>query len=129
MGNRTLAPMIERYISEGLFKFAEEERVQKAIFAAVVSAGVKETHHKKACTHLQKAYDDAHIKAPYGTTAAETAELSMLQDFVKGWMAEFINRGWDILENGRARSFFNNSLPEFDGYEKCGATSRADMFD
>merc|ERR1712087_381223 len=40
------------------------------------------------------------IKAPYGTTAAETAEMSMLQDFVKGWMQELVNRAWDILENG-----------------------------
>merc|ERR1712014_532964 len=27
-------------------------------------------------------------------------ELQMLQDFVKGWMVEFVGRAWDVLENG-----------------------------
>lgn len=97
---RTLAPMLERYVEDGLFKYAEEERISKATWEAVEASGVKEAFQKKCNKHLQTAYDDAHIKAPYGTTTAETAELSMLQDFVKGWMSEFVGRSWDVLETG-----------------------------
>ena len=39
-------------------------------------------------------------KAPYGTTSNESPELAVLQDFVKGWMSDFIGKGWDVLENG-----------------------------
>merc|ERR1712032_1248555 len=38
--------------------------------------------------------------APYGTNVAETPELGMLQDFVKGWMFEFVHRAHDILNYG-----------------------------
>lgn len=97
---RTLAPMLPKYIEEGLFKYAEEERITKAMWDAVVASGVKETHQKKASQHLAKAYDTAHAKAPYGTTVAANAELGMLQDFVKGWMLEFCTLGGDLLKNG-----------------------------
>merc|ERR1712113_1250041 len=98
---RTLAPMLPKYIEEALFRYAEEERVTKAMFDAVVASGVKDNMQKKASQHLAKAYDTAHIKAPYGSTTADSAELGMLQDFVKGWMAEFITIAkQDVLTYG-----------------------------
>lgn len=107
--NRTLAPTLDRFLEEAIVKWSEEERVQKAFWDSVVSCGVQESHHKKANQHLIKSYDEAHFHAPYGTTQAETLELAMLQDFVKGWMREFIMKGWDVLQNG------------------CGATTPDDM--
>merc|ERR1712032_32158 len=85
---------------EGLFKYAEEERITKAMWDAVVASGVKESHQKKASQHLAKAYDVAHLKAPYGSTTADSAEIGMLQDFVKGWMMEFCTIGADVLKYG-----------------------------
>jgi hypothetical protein len=98
--SRTLAPMVEKFVEESVFKYFEEERIQKAMWDACELSGVKETHIKKASQHLQKAYDDAHFKAPYGTTQGETPAISLLQDFVKGWMSDFVGRAWDIIENG-----------------------------
>jgi len=97
---RTLRPMIEQYVEAGLFLWNEEERIQKAMWDAIVATGVKESHRKKANSHLAKAYDEAHLRAPFGSSLADTPELGQLQDFVRGWMSEFVRRGWDILENG-----------------------------
>lgn len=97
---RTLTPMLEKYVEEGIFLWAEEARLLKAMSDAVEDSGVKETYAKKANTHLQKSYGEAFSKAPYGSTSAATPEFSMLQDFVKGWMFEFIGRAWDVLEHG-----------------------------
>merc|ERR1740121_903202 len=101
---RTLAPMLPKYIEEALFRYAEEERITKAMFDAVVGSGVKESHHKKAATHLANTYSIAHIKAPYGATSADSAEIGMLQDFVKGWMMEFIDYASDVLSWGISTS-------------------------
>lgn len=97
---RTLAPMLERHVEEGLFKWAEEERLQRVMWEALAASGVKESYQKKANQHLQKAYDEAHIKAPYGSTTAELPQLALLQDFVKGWMSDFVGRAWDVLAHG-----------------------------
>merc|ERR1712190_210327 len=44
--------------------------------------------------------DEAHFRAPYGSHIAATQELGMLQDFVKGWITEFVERAWDVLFHG-----------------------------
>lgn len=97
---RTIAPMLEVHVEDGLFKWREEERVQRAMWEAVEASGVHHSHQKKACTYLQKAYDEAHMKSPYGSTIAETSELAWLQDFVRGWMSDFVTRAWDVLQHG-----------------------------
>merc|ERR1719189_82048 len=97
---RTLAPMLELFVQEGLFKWAEEERIDQGIRTALELAGVQESFRKKAAKHLQTSFDEAHMKAPYGTTAAETTEMCMLQDFVKGWMKDFVGRAYDIMAHG-----------------------------
>lgn len=97
---RVLGPKLESLIEEGLFKYREEERVQKAMWEAVEASGVQDAYKKKAITHLLKAFDESFLKAPFGSTTAETPELCLLQDFVKGWMADFAGRSWDVLENG-----------------------------
>lgn len=97
---RTLGPQIEKHVEEAIFKFHEEERVLKCMWAAVEESGLQEAYKKKASTHLQKSYDEAFLKAPYGTSAGDTPELGILQDFVKGWMSDFVGRAWDVLENG-----------------------------
>jgi len=98
--NRTLAPMLELFIQEGLFKWAEEERIDAGMDAAIVAAGVHHNFQKKAKRHLQTGFDDSHMMAPYGSTTAETTEMCMLQDFVKGWMADFISRAYDVMAHG-----------------------------
>jgi len=97
---RTLAPMLELFVQEGLFKWAEEERISQGFWAALELAGVHENHRKKAKKHLEAAFDEAHMKAPYGSTAADTTEMCMLQDFVKGWMMDFVGRGYDVMQHG-----------------------------
>jgi len=101
---RTLKPQLIKHIEDGFFKWQEEERIQKAMWDAIVVAGIKDSHQKKANQHLMKSYDDAHFKAPYGTTTNDSPELAVLQDFVKGWMLEFVGRSWDVLESGLADS-------------------------
>lgn len=97
---RTLAPALEKYIEDGIFAWAEEERITKSMHEAAENSGIKASHQKKCVKHLMLAYDDAHFKAPYGTHIAAQPEFGMLQDFVKGWMIEFVTRAWDILNNG-----------------------------
>lgn len=100
MWTRTLAPAIEKYVEDAIFTWAEEERISKAIYAAVESAGVKESFQKRAVKYLQTAYDEAYFKAPYGTHTASTPEMGMLMDFVKGWMVSFAAEGYEVLVGG-----------------------------
>lgn len=100
MFTRVLAPDIVKHVEEGIYKWREEDRITKAMWDAIVAAGVPPSHQKKANQHLMKSYDDAHFKAPYGSTPCDSQELSVLQDFIKGWMLEFLGRAWDIFENG-----------------------------
>lgn len=98
---RTLKPQLVRYIEDGVFKWQEEERIQKAMWDTVTIAGIKEgNYQKKANKHLTGAFDDAHFNAPYGSTTGPTPEVSVLQDFVKGWMQDFLGRSWDVFQNG-----------------------------
>uniref|UniRef100_A0A7S4SJN4 Uncharacterized protein n=1 Tax=Alexandrium monilatum TaxID=311494 RepID=A0A7S4SJN4_9DINO len=97
---RTLGPVLERDIEAALFTWKEEERLQTAMKDAIATAGVKEPHRKKAVQHLSKAYDEAHLRAPFGQSVADSPELGHLQDFVRGWMVEFVSRAWDVLEYG-----------------------------
>merc|ERR1719253_225049 len=98
--SRTLGPILKRYVDDGVFRYREEERIQKAMWDAVSISGLAEGYQKKAAKHLQIAYDDAHMSAPYGSTTASTPEMGLVQDFVKCWMTEFVARSWDVLENG-----------------------------
>jgi hypothetical protein len=97
---RTLGPVLKRYVDDGVFRYREEERIQKAMWDAVSISGLAEGYQKKAAKHLQLAYDEAHMSAPYGSTSASTPEMGLVQDFVKCWMTEFVSRSWDVLENG-----------------------------
>jgi len=97
---RTLGPVLKRYVDDGVFRYREEERIQKAMWDAISISGLDESYQKKAAKHLQVAYDDAHMAAPYGSTSATTPEMGLVQDFVKAWMSNFVNKSWDVLENG-----------------------------
>jgi len=99
---RVLSPCLQRYVEEGLFRFREEERIQKGFYEAIAGTGLPESFHKKASTHLQKAYDEAHTTAPFGSTvdSLEDPSMRLLKDFVVGWMRDFIGRSYDIRENG-----------------------------
>jgi len=97
---RTLGPVLKRYVDDGVFRYREEERIQKAMWDAVSISGLNEGHQKKAAKYLQVAYDDSHMSAPYGSTTASSPEMGLVQDFVKSWMTEFVNKAWDVLENG-----------------------------
>jgi len=97
---RTLGPMLHKHVEDAIFKYKEEERLQKVMWDAVSMSGLTDAYQKKASKHLQTAFDDAHLSAQYGSTQGVTLEFGMLQDFVKGWMAEFVSRSWDVLQNG-----------------------------
>merc|ERR1719221_336177 len=97
---RTLGPVLKRYVDDGVFRYREEERIQKAMWDAVSISGLDDSYQKKATKHLQAAYDEAHMSAPYGSTTAESPEMGLVCDFVKCWMNEFVQKAWDVLENG-----------------------------
>lgn len=97
---KTLGPVLKRYVDDGVFRYREEERIQKAMWDAVSISGLDDSYHKKATKHLQAAYDEAHMSAPYGSTTAETPEMGLVCDFVKAWMKDFVNKAWDVLEHG-----------------------------
>jgi len=97
---RTLGPVLKRYVDDGVFRYREEERIQKAMWDAVSISGLNESHQKKAAKHLQIAYDEAHMAAPYGSTTASSPEMGLLQDFCKAWMQVFVDKSWDVLEHG-----------------------------
>merc|ERR1719335_864582 len=80
---KTLGPVLKRYVDDGVFRYREEERIQKAMWDAVSISGLAESYQKKAGKHLQSAYDEAHMSAPYGSTPAGTPEMGLVQDFVK----------------------------------------------
>lgn len=97
---RTLKPQVVNYVEAGFFKWSEEARVDRAMKEAVDNLGVKGEWQKKCLQALTKSYEDAHFQAPYGTTHSDCGELAVLQDFVKGWMTLFIDRAWDVMEDG-----------------------------
>lgn len=97
---RVLKPQVVKYIEEGFFKWQEEERITACIAQAVAVSGITASFQDKARKALAKGYDEAHFNAPYGSTTNDSPELAVLQDFVKGWMTEFVAKGWDVLENG-----------------------------
>lgn len=97
---RVLAPAFERYVEEAIFTWAEDERINKGIEDVVEVLDVRDTHKKKAVNFLQKAFGEAHFKSPFGTHASEDPGVGMLMDFVKGWMAEFVNPGYTVLSMG-----------------------------
>jgi hypothetical protein len=97
---RTLGPVLKRYVDDGVFRYREEERIQKCMWDAVANSGLADSYTKKATKHLQAAYCEAHMAAPYGSTTAETPEMGLVCDFVKCWMNEFVQKAWDVLEHG-----------------------------
>jgi len=99
--NRTLKPTLLKYIEEGLFRWGEEKRITEGMSNVVKLSAIEEGFHKKANQHLTKSYDLAHFTADFGkSTAPEGEIMGLLQDFVKGWMKEFCDHAWDVLENG-----------------------------
>jgi len=95
-----ICPLIE----DGILAWSEEERIIKQCWRAVEAAGIASgNHQKKANTHLQKSYDDAHFLSPFGTSEdgnSLTPELVTLHEFVKGWMSIFVGKAFSVLENG-----------------------------
>merc|ERR1719356_1361758 len=97
---RTLKPVVQKTVEDAVARFREEERVQKGLWEAVSISGLPEAYQKNAFKHLQNSFDRAHMGAPYGSTTADTVELGLVQDFVKGWMEEFAGRAWTVLNEG-----------------------------
>jgi len=95
---RTISPFVDQFAVAAFERWLEEERLQKAMWAATAASGVSEPLQKKMNAHLSKAFDDAHAKAPYGTYTGSAPELNMLQDFVQGWMQEFAHSAWRELQ-------------------------------
>eukprot|EP00929_Paragymnodinium_shiwhaense_P021109 TRINITY_DN13854_c0_g1_i1.p1 TRINITY_DN13854_c0_g1~~TRINITY_DN13854_c0_g1_i1.p1 ORF type:complete len:406 (-),score=128.66 TRINITY_DN13854_c0_g1_i1:186-1403(-) len=98
--SRMLAPMMDKYVEEAIFRFKEEERFQHVIWDTVAECQVADKYQKKTNQFLLKAYDDAHTQAEFGSSEADEPALGVVQDFVKCWMTLFISRAWDILESG-----------------------------
>merc|ERR1712232_369119 len=97
---RTLKPVVQKTVDDAIARFREEERVQKGLWEAIIISGLPESFQKTAFKHLQNSFDRAHMNAPYGSCKAETPEIGLVQDFVKGWMEDFCGRAWHALHEG-----------------------------
>mmetsp|Transcript_94042 Transcript_94042/g.166546 ORF Transcript_94042/g.166546 Transcript_94042/m.166546 type:complete len:348 (-) Transcript_94042:69-1112(-) len=97
---RLVTPLMRNYVDEGIFKYREEERIEKAFWSAVENAGALESHKKKAVKNLSTSYDEAFCKANYGQFPTEPAGLGLIQDFVFFWISDFMSRSYDVLTNG-----------------------------
>lgn len=98
--NRVLKPQIIKYIEDGFNRWQEDARIEQNMQEAISVSGIQEAYVKKANKQIMESYNEAHFNAPYGTTTNDSPELAVLQDFVKGWMKEFCDRAWDVLEHG-----------------------------
>lgn len=99
--SRMLAPMMDRYVEESVFRFREDERFQVVLWEIVEKAEMQDHKYcKKTYQYLQKAYEDAHTQTEFGETKADEPALGVVQDFVKSWISLFVGRAWDVLENG-----------------------------
>jgi len=97
---RLVYPMMRSVVEEAVFKYREEERIDKALWQAVELAGTQETHKKKCVQHLAKSYDEAFQKSEYGKFPTEPPGQGLIQDFVYGWMSDFAMRANDVLSYG-----------------------------
>jgi hypothetical protein len=107
--SRTPATSIRAFVDEALFRYKEEERIEALLRKAVASVGnyVPDPFDQLALGHLLASYDEVHLNAPWGSHGAPSTteglpsmELGLVQDFVKGWMVEFLKRAQqDILQS------------------------------
>lgn len=95
---RTLGPLLKRYIDDSVFKYKEEERVQKVMWDAIVGTGLNDNYHKRINKALLAAYDEAHMNAHYGECLAQSAEVGSAMAFIKFWIEDFADKSWDIIE-------------------------------
>lgn len=95
---RTLASNLKKFVDEAIFRHKEDERITKVMTEGLSLSGLTESNIKRAQKNLDYAYNEAHMAAPYGETAANTPEMGLVQDLVKFWMTEFAGRSWDIIE-------------------------------
>jgi len=102
---RCLAPALEKYVEEGIFTWAEDERIEKAIYDVVEAQSLKDNYKKKAVKFLHEGFDEAHFKAPYGQHIDPDAGMGMLKDFMKGWMTYFTHEGYNVLSIGIGDGF------------------------
>lgn len=97
--NRLLAPLLRKNVEEETFRWHEENRIEKVLGEALEAAQVPASYHKKAKMHLHNSYGAAHMLAPYGSTAADSPQMGLVQDFVLGWIQDFTGRASDFLYN------------------------------
>eukprot|EP00927_Polykrikos_kofoidii_P057353 TRINITY_DN5146_c4_g1_i1.p1 TRINITY_DN5146_c4_g1~~TRINITY_DN5146_c4_g1_i1.p1 ORF type:complete len:405 (+),score=64.76 TRINITY_DN5146_c4_g1_i1:164-1378(+) len=97
---RVLAPMLQNYIEDAISRFCGTRRISQAVWDTVASSELPEKYFKKCHNHLMKSYDVTHSSTTFGLSQASTPELGLLQDFAKGWIEDFVERSWDVLENG-----------------------------
>lgn len=96
---RTVRPVLKKTIQDTVFKFREEDRVQKAIWDGVIISGLLDDQQQSAYKIIQGAYEEAYMTAPYGFHEVDPPCLGLVQDFVKGWMLLFIEKGFSVLES------------------------------
>jgi len=95
---RTLGCNLKKFVDDAIFRIKEDERIEKVMTEGLSLSGLSEDSVKRARKHLDYAYNEAQMAAPYGETAANTPEMGLVQDLVKFWMTEFAGRAWDIIE-------------------------------
>jgi hypothetical protein len=97
---RTLGPMLKRYVDDAIFRYKEEERLLRMTWEALVVSGLDESCHKRASKNLLASFDEAHMSAHYGRFISQSAELGVVQAFIRFWMDDFASKSWDMLETG-----------------------------
>merc|ERR1711907_550898 len=57
---RTVAPIIVTHVDEAIFRYREEERLQRVLWDGISTVGIKADFLKKANKHLQTSFEAAH---------------------------------------------------------------------
>lgn len=97
---RLVTPLMRPYVEDGVFKYREEERIDKNFWSTIECAGTLDTHRKKGHKNLQTSYDEAFSKAEYGQYPTDPPGLGLIQDFLFFWMSDFVGRSHDVLTYG-----------------------------
>jgi hypothetical protein len=91
--------MLRVYVQQSLWRFREEDRVQRNMWEAVEVCGLPEEYHKKANGQLQRAYDEAHLNNLSELSSVEAVDATFcLRTFVRHWMHEWTRRAWETLK-------------------------------
>lgn len=97
---RVLRPNVLQYVHDAVHLHSAERRFTDSLWNVLtLQIGLSQDKSKKLNRVLNYTFDDAFMKAPFGTSTLDTPAMNMLTDFVHGWMLGFVKRADDFLKS------------------------------